>query len=188
MVTNSPSAILRPICERSRSGGTSTGWALGGASGFRAVVPAGYRSQERLHDVDVVGRGTTAPADQAHPNIHKPSGVLGHVLRRAEIDVATFHRARHAGVRLSRQRCGGDGTHPLERVQHGHRTDAAVASHHIGAPRFNLRTIVLGGRSIQAIAVFVDGDLRHDWAAWDSPLEPPEWPDAALPGSRTFPG
>ena len=71
MVTNSPSAILRPSCERSRSGGTSTGSALEGAVGLRAGSAAGNGAQEGLHHVDVVGRGAAAAADQAHPDATK---------------------------------------------------------------------------------------------------------------------
>ena len=110
----------------------------------------------------VLGRGAAATADQAHADVHEVVHEVRHVLRRAQIDVAAFDRARNAGIRLRRQRRGSDGANALQGVQHGHRTYAAVAANDVGAPGFQLRAVVLGTGSVEAVAVFVDGDLRHD--------------------------
>ena len=48
------------------------------------------------------------------------------------------------------------------RVQHGDWPDAAVAADHVGAPRLQLRPVVLGTGAVEAVAVFIDRDLRHD--------------------------
>ena len=55
----------------------------------------------------------------------------------------------------------GDGAHALQGIQHGHRTDAAVDADDVGSPGFQLLAVVLGARAVEAVAVFVDGDLRH---------------------------
>ena len=53
------------------------------------------------------------------------------------------------------------GAHPLDGVQHGDRADAAVAADHVRAPAFNPRRKGLRSRAVEAVSVFVDGDVRH---------------------------
>ena len=140
MVRNSPAAILAPssgtLRQRQTAGAALSAASLGvfdGADfGPRLADPQG-----RLHDADVVGRGAAASADQAHSRSHEFARVTRHVFRRAQIDVAAFDRARHAGIGLGRQRQGSEGAHPLDRVQHGHRADAAIAADDVGTPAFN---------------------------------------------------
>src|SRR5208283_3474500 len=106
--------------------------------------------------MDMVWRGATATTDQTHTDVDEPARVLRHVLRRAEIDIAALDGARHSGVRLRRERRGGHGAHALHRVQHGDRSDAAVASDNVRAPSLDLRTVMLRTGSIKAVAIFVD--------------------------------
>ena len=128
---------------------------------FAASDASGNGAQESLHDMNVVGRGATATTNQAHTDIDESSGIFRHVLGRAEINISPFHRARHAGIGLRRERGRSHGAHAFKCVQHGHRPDAAIASHDVGAPSFDLRSVVLGGGPVQAVAVLVDGDLCH---------------------------
>src|SRR5271166_6344135 len=119
-----------------------------GFGGRRRSAPVpwvGNGAQKGLHDMNVVGSSATATADETNTDVNKSSGILCHVFRRAEIDIAPLHGARHAGIGLRRQWPDGDRPDPFQRVQHGHGADAAVTSHDFGAPGFNLRTIVLGG-------------------------------------------
>ncbi len=145
MVTNSPAAILRPSCERSASGGylDRLGLGHGDAACRRPYARHRSASSDFMH-VNVVGRGAAATADEANADIDELLGVTRHVLRRAEIDIASLDRARHAGVGLRRKRGSGHGAHALQCIEHGHRTDAAVAADDVGAPFFQLRTVVLG--------------------------------------------
>jgi len=107
-------------------------------------------------------RSTAASADELHPRRHKFPRVACHVFRRTKIDVAALNRPRHAGVRLRRQRQGSHRPHPLDGVEHRHRSHAAVDAKHIDFPFRQARGEGLGIGSIQAIAVFVNRDLGDD--------------------------
>ena len=88
------------------------------ATSSRGCVPAWFRSIRR----------------PGNPDSDKLPGVAGHVLGRTQIDVASFHRARHTGVGLRRKRNCRYGAHPLHGIEHGDRADAAVAADDVGAP------------------------------------------------------
>ena len=109
----------------------------------------------------MLGRGAAATANQPDSGIDEALHEIRHVLRGAQVNVAALHRAGNAGVRLGGQRRGGDRSHALQRILHGHRADAAVTANHVGAPGLQLRSVMFGTGAIQAIALFVDGHLRH---------------------------
>src|SRR5258708_20159349 len=91
----------------------------------------------------MVGSGSTASANNASTGRDELPRIAGHVLRRAEVDVSTFDRARDACIRLGGQRQGTDGMNALDGVQHGHRTHATVAADDVGAPFFQPRAKTL---------------------------------------------
>ena len=110
----------------------------------------------------MIGRGAAASADQLHAGRHEFSRVARHVFRRTEIDIPSFHRARHARVRLRGQGQGSHRSHPLDRVQHRHRPHAAVDAEYVDVPLREARGKGLGVGAIKAIPVFVNRDLGDD--------------------------
>ena len=119
-------------------------------------------SQRGFHGADMVRRGAAASANQLHARGHEFSRVARHVFRRAEIDIPSFDRARHAGIRLCGQGQGSHRPHALDRVQHRDRSHAAVDAEHIDIPFRQAGGKGLGVGAIEAVAVFVDRDLGDD--------------------------
>ena len=88
---------------------------------FRGAAGSAWRMRAadgRLDLPDVLRRRPAAAADHAHVVQHEPARVRRHVLGRAEIDVASLHVARLAGVGLRRQLQRRDRFHPLDRLEH----------------------------------------------------------------------
>ena len=108
------------------------------------------------------GGRPAAAAHHAHTRSHKLASVAGHVLGRAKIDVPALHRARHSGVRLCGQWQDADRTHALDGVQHCHRAHAAIAAKDVGAPFGEPGRESFRSGTVQAVTVFVDGDLSND--------------------------
>ena len=115
MVTNSPCGHLAPQLASARaSGGGSTGCASAAARYLRtSCLRAAPTRRADFMAWMCSGVVPQQPPTSRTPTSTKLPGVLGHVLRRAEINVASFHRARHAGVGLRRERRGGHRAHPL---------------------------------------------------------------------------
>ena len=110
--------------------------------------------------------GSAAAAHQRHAYADKLLRVIRHIFGRAQIDVPSLNVARHAGVGLRRKRSRRHRANPLHGVEHGNRADAAIAADDVGAPLLQLRAVVLGAGAIEAVAVFIDGHLRHDRQLW----------------------
>ena len=92
---------------------------------------------------------------------HEAAGVRRDVFRRGQVDVAPLDVARAAGIRLRRQPRARDRRHPLDRLEHRRRADAAVDADDVGV-RLERRRELLGRRAVEAVAVFLDRHLRHD--------------------------
>ena len=105
---------------------------------------------------------SAASADKLDSGRCEFSRIARHVFRRTEIDIASFHRARHAGIRLRGQGQGSRGSHPLDRVQHGDRSHAAVDAEHVNVPLRQAGGEGLRVGTVEAVAVFVDRDLSDD--------------------------
>src|ERR1700677_2173199 len=119
--------------------------------------------QRRFHGADMIGRGAAASADQWDASRHEFSRVARHVLRRTEIDIPAFDRARHTGVWLRCQGQGSRGSYSLDGIQHGHRANAAVDAEDVDVPFGQSRREGFGVCAIEAVAIFVNRDLGDDW-------------------------
>ncbi len=86
----------------------------------------------------------------------------GHVLGRAQIDVAAFDLARLAGVGLRRELHRRDPCQALDRFEHRRRADAAVEPDDIGAPALELRNERLRCRAIAGVAILLGRHLSDD--------------------------
>ena len=110
----------------------------------------------------MIGRGAAAAAHNLRSGRNRLARKAGHVLRRAEIDIAPFHRARHAGIGHGRDGQRGRGAHGFDGGQHGRWTSGAVHAHGVRAPLGKQRGGLLRRRSIQAVAFIVHRDHHHD--------------------------
>ena len=97
-----------------------------GATALRWRQAGRHRLQRQLNLPDVVGCGAATAADQTHSKRHEAPRVRGHVIGRAQVEIAALDVARLAGVGLGRQRRGDDLRHPLDRLEHRRRSHAAV--------------------------------------------------------------
>src|SRR5580765_67728 len=111
-------------------------------------------------------RRPAASTHQSHSRRDELPRVTRHVFRRAQVDVSSFYRTRHASIRLRGQRQGSDSAHALDRVEHRDRPNTAVAADDISSPVGEL-----GGKSfrvgtVKTIGIFVHryrGDDRQFW-------------------------
>ncbi len=60
------------------------------------------------------------------------------------------------------ERSRSHGANAFHRVKHGNRADAAVAADDVGSPFLQLRAVVLGAGTVQAVPFLIDGDLGHN--------------------------
>ncbi len=88
------------------------------------------------------------------------AGEAGHVLRRAEIDVAALDGAGHAGVGHGGDGQRGGGAHGLDGGEHGGRAGGAVDADGICAGLREHGRGVRGRGTVEAIAFVIHGD--HD--------------------------
>jgi hypothetical protein len=66
---------------------------------------------------DVLGGGTTTPADDLRAGLHEVPGVRGHVLGAGHVHGATAHFTGHAGVRLRAELATRDVNHALDALE-----------------------------------------------------------------------
>src|SRR2546429_2132832 len=111
----------------------------------------------------MIRRGSAASADQLYAGSHEFSRVARHVFRRAEIDIPSLDRARHAGVRLGGQGKSSDCSHAFNRVQHRDWPYAAVDADYVDVPFREAGGKSLRGGAIEAVPIFVDRHLGDDW-------------------------
>ena len=108
-------------------------------------------------------RRAAAAADDGAAGLEKAARPRGHVLGRAEVDVAPVHDGRRAGVRHRRElRRAHDGGHPLQRVEHGLRALAAVRAHERYAESLQLAHRVLGRVAVDRVARLGEGQAHAD--------------------------
>ena len=124
------------------------------ASNFNARLRVQV-AHRRAHRANVVGRGAAAAAHNLHSGLNGLAGKAGHVLRRAEINIAPLDGARHPGVGQGRQRQGCDRTHGLDGRKHGGWPGRAVDADGSGAPFGQQGRSLRGRRAIQAGAFVV---------------------------------
>ena len=93
---------------------------------------------------------------------NEPARVRGHVLGRAEVDVAPLDVARLAGVGLRREAQLRHPRHALDGFEHGGRADRTVDPDDRGAPTLELGGKPFRRRAVESIAVLFGGHLRHD--------------------------
>src|SRR5215831_16311799 len=98
----------------------------------------------------MLGSCTAASAHKLDTGRHKLAGIACHVLGRAQVDIASLHRARDTGVRLGGDGSRGGGSKPFDGIEHRNRTHAAVTADNVGAPLLNARTEDLGGGPVEA--------------------------------------
>ena len=109
----------------------------------------------RAHGANVVGRGAAAAAHELHSRLDGLAGKAGHVLRRAEVDIATLDGARHAGVGHGGQRQRGGRAHGFNGGEHRGRSGGAVDPDGVRAPLGEQRGGQRGGCAVQAVALLV---------------------------------
>ncbi len=109
----------------------------------------------RTHGADVVGRGAATAADDLRSSGDGFAREAGHVFRRAEVDVAAFDGAGHAGVGHCRKRQSGGGAHGFNSGENGCRAGGAVDSDGARAPLGEQRGGLGGGCAIEAVALVV---------------------------------
>ncbi len=110
-----------------------------------------------LHGADVVGRGAATAADELHAGANEFAREAGHVLRRAEIDVAAVHVARHAGIGHGDQGKLGNGAHALDRGEHCGRPGGAVDADGVCAGGCETRRGDVRRCAVEAVRVFIHG-------------------------------
>ncbi len=88
----------------------------------------------RPHHPDVFGRGAATAADQTHARGQEAPRVLRHVLRRTQIQAASFDPHRQPRVRHGAQRLPGEGAHLLDGFQSHLRTHRTVQARRIHRP------------------------------------------------------
>ena len=129
------------------------------------VKGAGARlsyAQCRLHCTDVFRFRSATTTYKANSGGNEFARIAGHVFGRTKINVPTFHTARHSGVRLGRERKIRYGSESLQRIQHGDRSDRAIASHDVRTPLGKACAIGLRQGTVEAVALVVNGDLRNN--------------------------
>ena len=111
---------------------------------------------------DVLRRRAAAATHHPHAAGDEAPGVGGHVLGRAEVDVAALDVAGLAGVGLRRERHVAHRRQPFHGLEHRRRADTAVHADHVGAARGQGRPELLGRRAVEAVAVFLGRHQRDD--------------------------
>ncbi len=161
MVTNSPAASFLPrsraLLQRRAVAADGTGC----VRRYLHVVPPRFAyAQGGLHGANMFRRRAAASAHQAHSGRDKLARVAGHVFRRAQIDVASFDERGHAGVGLRRERQGS------RRRARARSRRAWPPDRRCNCSRSRRRpsrqacgSKVSGVGAVEAVAVFVNGDL-----------------------------
>ena len=114
------------------------------------------------HGADVVGRGAAASSDDLRAGSDGLTGEAGHVLRRAEIDVAAFDGAGHAGIGHGGDGEIGGGAHGFNRRENSGGSGGAVHADGSGAPLGEERGGLGWRGTVEAVAFVVDGDHDED--------------------------
>ena len=109
----------------------------------------------RAHGADVVGRRPAAAAHNLRSGGNGLAREAGHILRRAQVDVAPLDGPRHAGVGHGGQRQRGGPAHGLDGGQHRSRAGGAVHPDRSRAPFRQQRRGLSGRRAVQAVALVV---------------------------------
>ena len=106
-----------------------------GRTGSFDLLCSRMKLSNRICDhLDMRGCCAAATAYEFRPSLNDASGVFGHVLRRAHIDLTTTHISRQSGIGLRRKFTIGERSHFFDRVEHNRRTYAAVETDYIRAP------------------------------------------------------
>ena len=114
----------------------------------------------RAHGAGVIGGGAAASAHELRASGESLAGEAGHVLGRAEIDVAALDGAGHAGVGHGGDGQRGGGAHGLNGGEHGGRASGAVDADGVSAGLSEQGRGVRGRGTVEAIALVVHCD--HD--------------------------
>ena len=114
----------------------------------------------------MVGCGSATAANESYSRGYEFARIARHVLRRAQINIPSIHRARDTGIRLRCQRQGSQGTDAFHGVQHGDGSNTAIAANDVRTPLAQFGTEGLRIGSVQAVAIFVDSDLRYERNRW----------------------
>src|ERR1051325_3674360 len=99
-------------------------------------------------------------ADKLGTRLNDAAGILGHVLRRAHIDLPSTDIARQTGVWLSGQLTCCESAHFLDRVKHNCRPHTAVQSDDVRSPLIDPRRKYFSSGSEGCIPVQLNGHLR----------------------------
>ena len=130
------------------------------------VAARSLHAQRRFHRANMIRCGAAASADQLHARRHELARVTRHIFGRAQINVAALDRARHAGVGLGSERQGSGGSQTLDRVEHGNRANAAIDPGDVYVPFRQASAKSFRVRAVEAVPIFVDGDVRDDRNFW----------------------
>ena len=127
----------------------------------------GHGLQCQLNLPDVLGCRAATATDETDSKSHEAPRVRGHVIGRAQVEIAALDVARLARVGLGCEWRGDDLRDPLDRLEHRRRTHAAVETHYVRAARDQDRCELLRRDAVQAVPVFLRGHLRHDGQVGD---------------------
>ena len=187
--TASPACARAPLFSARGNRRPAPPWA---ASGPRTSTTSrsGWRIfTERTRFLMWSGVVPQQPPTTDHAGRDEPAGVGGHVLGRAEVDVAALDERGRAGVGHGRDLRGGRRRgHALARSRAWLRALAAVGAHHGDAPApRGSRTTSSGRLAVGGRALVVEGQAHDQGQARGrprAPLRAPPWPGRARAWSR----
>ena len=127
-----------------------------------AWLPRRQGSHTFDHRRDVLGRGSTAAADDLGARLDEVMRVGRHVLGARHVHAAPAHITRHPGVGLRAQLAPGDRRHLLDGVENDLRANGAVEADHIGAKGVQRLGDILDRYSVRRVTIGADRHLRDD--------------------------
>ncbi len=110
---------------------------------------------------DVIGSGAAASAHDAHAGQQKASGILRHVLGRAQVEIAALHRRGQSRVGHRAERLLGIGDHLFDGFEHHLGARRTIQADNVHRPFVQLQREIEGRGTIAQGAVVFDAQLHH---------------------------
>ena len=107
-------------------------------------------------------RGAATSTHDPDTGSNEALGVARHILGGGKVQISPFKVSRFPRVGLRCDLSGNHARHPLDALQHHLGSHAAVDTHDVRSQLLQVRAESFGRGSVQAVAVFLQGQLRHD--------------------------